>query len=365
LKRTYKTSGQLCQGRDIIDTVKSIIMRTTVFLIFIIVILADTSCSKTNGDNSNTGNTGNTGTAAASKVKVETYAGNTIGSIVGPGSMCMDQTGYLYVAETGHNVVVKIDPLAQTVGHFAGIFNTPGCVDDPFGSGTQSLTFPDNVWMGSDQQVYIGDYGCQKTKIANTTGALASLDYLNPNNLSPGVEAACKDYKGNIFMLDPYTGLYEVRAQDHVLVQVLSGTDLGIASSMTTNAAQSTIYIAAKHQVLEYNGTSLVSIAGDSLGNSDGQGKKASFGGAMEICTGTDGNIYVADINNNLVRQVTPNGLVTTLAGDGKNGYADGSGDKAEFSGPSGIAFTTSGSNNVLFVSDFGNNRIRKLSFPK
>src|SRR5450755_118776 len=118
-------------------------MRTPVFLIFIVVILVVTSCSKTNGNNSNSGNNGNTGTMPASKVKVETYAGNTIGSIDGPGSMCIDQTGYLYVAETGHNVVIKIDPLVQTVGHFAGMFNTPGCIDDPFGSGAPSLTFPE------------------------------------------------------------------------------------------------------------------------------------------------------------------------------------------------------------------------------
>jgi hypothetical protein len=339
-------------------------MRIPSFLIFIVVVFFFTSCSKTNGNNSNSSN-GNTGTTAASKVKVETYGSNTAGTVNGPGSMCMDQTGYLYVAETGHNVIVKIDPLIQTVGHFAGMFNIPGCIDDPFGSGAPSLTFPENLWLGSDQQVYIGDYGCQKIKIANATGGLASLECSNPNNLFPSCDAACKDYKGNIFILDTYNGLYQVRAQDQVLVQLVSGTDLGIASSMTTNTAQTTIYIAAKHQVLEYTGTDIRSIAGDSLGNSDGQGKNASFGGAMEICTGTDGNIYVADINNNMVRQVTPNGLVTTLAGNGKIGYLDGSGDKAEFSGPSGIAFTTSGNNNVLFVSDFGNNRIRKLSFPK
>jgi hypothetical protein len=94
-------------------------------------------------------------------------------------------------------------------------------------------------------------------------------------------------------------------------------------------------------------------------------GVKASFGGAMAICTGTDGNIYVADINNRLIRQVTPNGLVTTIAGNGEEGYVDGPGDKAEFGSPRGIAFTTSGDNNILYVSDYQNNVIRKVTFPK
>ncbi|MBS1933807.1 MAG: hypothetical protein JST96_07390, partial [Bacteroidetes bacterium] len=203
-------------------------MRNSFFLFFLVApSLFFAGCTKSNG----TGNSnGNGGTAPfSSKVKVETYAANSItNSINGPGSMCMDQLGYLYIAETDHNVVIKIDPVVQTVGLFAGMFDTPGCTDDPFGSGAPSLTFPENLWIGSDQQIYIGDYGCGKAKIASTTGEVASLGYQNPYNLSPSINAACKDYQGNIYLLDTYDGLYEVRAQDQVLVTVLSGTDLGI-----------------------------------------------------------------------------------------------------------------------------------------
>ncbi|MBS1935682.1 MAG: hypothetical protein JST96_16900, partial [Bacteroidetes bacterium] len=51
--------------------------------------------------------------------------------------------------------------------------------------------------------------------------------------------------------------------------------------------------------------------------------------------------------------------------GDGNSGYMDGTGDKAEFASPRGIAFTTSGNNNILYVSDYGNNMVRKITFPK
>jgi len=165
--------------------------------------------------------------------------------------------------------------------------------------------------------------------------------------------------------MDTYDGLYEVRAQDQVLVNVMSTEDLGIASSLTTDANGENIYIAANHKIYQYADGNLRPVAGDSLGNKDGVGVKASFGGAMAICTGTDGNIYVADINNRLIRQVTPNGLVTTIAGNGEEGYVDGPGDKAEFGSPRGIAFTTSGDNNILYVSDYQNNVIRKVTFPK
>jgi hypothetical protein len=343
---------------------KNITMRSFITLIAFCCLLL-ISCSKTSPSNNNNNNRDSTMTTA-SKVMVETYVGKTIAnSISGPGSMCIDQTGYLYVAETDHNVIIKIDPLLQTVGNFAGLFNTPGCTDDPFGSGAPSLTFPENIWVGSDQQICIGDYGCGKAKIATTTGEVASLGYKNPYNLYPSFDAVCKDNVDNIFIMDTYDGLYEVREQDQVLVNLLSGNDLGIASSMTTDADQTTIYIAAKQQIFGYSSQSLHPIAGDSIGNKDGVGGNASFGGAMSICAGTDGNIYVADINNNTIRQVTPNGMVTTIAGDGKDGYVDVSGDKAEFSSPRGIAFTTSGDNNVLFVSDYNNSVIRKITFPK
>ena len=344
------------------------------FLILIAVCsLLFGACTKSSPSNNNGNDNGSNDTILppASKATVETYVGNNnIGNnISGPGSMCVDQIGYLYVAETDHNVVIKIDPLLKTVGSFAGMFNTPGCTDDPFGSGSPSLTFPQNVWISDDQQIYIGDYGCGKVKVASTTGEVASLGYKNPNSYYPSCNASCMDDQGNIYILDTYDGLYEVRAQDQVLVNLYSGSQLGIASSITTDATQGKIYIAASHQIFEYNNEnkSLVSIAGDSatLGHKDGQGKSASFGGAMAICTGTDGNIYVADINNNIIRRVTPNGVVTTIAGDGNAGSANGSGDKAEFSSPRGIAFTTSGDNNILYVSDYLNDEIRKITFPK
>lgn len=338
-------------------------MRTYIFLVVsTVACIYISGCSKK--DTASDDNT--TTTQKASKVQVETYAGKDIvNSISGPGSLCLDQNGYLYIAETDHNVVIKIDPLLKTIGKFAGLFNTPGCLDDPFGTGVPSLTFPENLWIGSDQQIYIGDYGCGKAKIANTTGELASLRYNNPLNLGPSINATCKDFKGNIYILDTYDGLYEVRYQDQVLTSLIGGDKLGIASSITTDASEKNIFIAAKHQILEYSNGSLLSIAGDSLGHKDGQGASASFGGAMAICVGSNGIIYVADTNNNLIREVTPAGLVTTLAGDGNSGFVDGSGDKAEFASPRGIAFTTSGDNNILFVSDYGNNVIRKLTFPQ
>ncbi|HLA58162.1 MAG TPA: hypothetical protein VK622_05360 [Puia sp.] len=321
------------------------------------------SCSK-NVSKSNTG--ASTGPADSSQYTVDTYAGKLIEhSIAGPTELCVDSKGFLYVAETNHNAILKVDPIAQLVGPFTGAFNEPGCLDDPFGNGDPSLTFPSNLWIDNDI-IYIGDYGCGKAKTCSTTGNSQAIDFNNPNDISVDPNGACMDYKGNIFLFDTYQGMFEIRAADHIIVPIGNSTQFGIISSMTMDAADKNVYISAGHRIIEIADGSISVIAGsDSLGNTDGAGALASFGGAMVICTDPDNNIYVADINNNSIRRVSPNGLVTTIAGNGKQGYQDGTGKNAEFYAPSGIAYTTSGNNNVLYVSDFYNNVIRRITFPK
>ncbi len=73
------------------------------------------------------------------------------------------------------------------------------------------------------------------------------------------------------------------------------------------------------------------------------------------------GNLYVADAYNNAIRKITPNGTVTTFAGSltGVPGFVDATGTAALFNNPQGIAMDASGN---LFVSDYGNNAIRKIT---
>ena len=87
--------------------------------------------------------------------------------------------------------------------------------------------------------------------------------------------------------------------------------------------------------------TTLSILAGnnDPPGYADGSGNEASFNEPSGVVVGRDGNIYVADFNNHRIRRITPEGLVTTVAGDGNQRNRDGVGRAASFNGPMHLGF--------------------------
>jgi sugar lactone lactonase YvrE len=88
-------------------------------------------------------------------------------------------------------------------------------------------------------------------------------------------------------------------------------------------------------------------------------GTAASFNMPKGVAVDTSGNVYVGDTWNNLIRKISPGGVVTTLAGSGSYGSTNGIGTAASFIIPLGIAVDTSG---TVYVADSSNNLIRKIT---
>lgn len=91
----------------------------------------------------------------------------------------------------------------------------------------------------------------------------------------------------------------------------------------------------------------------------DGSAATAQFNAPQGVVFDNQGNLYVADGQNHAIRKISPSGAVSTLAGTGKQGYADGNGNVAQFNGPLGV--TVDDQLNV-YVADLGNDRIRKIT---
>ena len=100
------------------------------------------------------------------------------------------------------------------------------------------------------------------------------------------------------------------------------------------------------------------SLAGQVVGNKDGKGAAAQFNHPSGIAKHSDGNLYVTDWSNHNVRKVAPDGTVTTLAGSGQGGFADGTGANAYFNTPLTAEVAPDG---TLYVSDWSNSRVRAI----
>ena len=92
----------------------------------------------------------------------------------------------------------------------------------------------------------------------------------------------------------------------------------------------------------------------------EGTGALATFGRVDNLAVGPDGNVYVAVSQNNVIAKITPQGVVSTFAGSPTvAGSADGTGTTARLNGPRGLAFDAQGN---LYVSELGNHTIRKIT---
>jgi sugar lactone lactonase YvrE len=292
------------------------------------------------------------GPADAGPVEVTTLAGNgTQGFADGTGGpygiaefdeplgVAVDAQGNVYVADSSNYRIREID-LAGNVTTFAGR-GTFGHVDGP--SGTAEFQDPSGIAIDSHGNFYVADSagnrirkidpsGNVTTLAGNGTGASTSTGGYADGTGGPNGSAefyipmgVAVDGQGNVYVADTWNN--RVRKIDPV----------GNVTTLAGNGLQS------------YE---------DGTGGPNGT---AEFYGPEGLAVDAQGNVYVADSANNRVRKIDTGGNVTTLAGNGTPGFADGTGGPngtAEFLLPMGVAVDSQG--NVV-VADNASHRIRRI----
>jgi RHS repeat-associated protein len=156
-------------------------------------------------------------------------------------------------------------------------------------------------------------------------------------------------------------------AQDFVTITTLAGAEksrlLKEPRAVAIDLPSGVLFIADRnhHQIvaLDPSGAATV-IAGGNPGRMDGEGSTAQFNSPEGIAVDSARRvIYVADTKNHLIRRLTFDGMVNTLAGSGSEGDRDGAGTEARFQRPSGLALDRDGN---LYVADSGNQKIRMVT---
>jgi sugar lactone lactonase YvrE len=323
---------------------------------------------------------------------VSTFAGNGNAAIVNgpvasasfnaPQGMAKDASGNLYVADRFNHCIRKITPTG-VVSTFAG----SGVFGDADGTtATAQFSIPSGIAVdNATGNVYVTDTYNDRIRKITPAGQVTTIAARGMPDANGTVDiynvpwGIVVDGSGNLFVAcTDYRILKIVPTGATAVVSTFAGTGYGYADGpgLTTAKfhaligmaidASNNLYVTEyydAHRVRKITPAGVVStIAGSSTaGSADGIGTAATFNFPNQLTVDASGNIYVCDGVNHKIRKITPAGVVSTLAGSGVAGFAEGIGTAAMFNAPTGICFD---SDNNLLVSDNGNHRIRKIALP-
>ena len=329
-----------------------------------------------------------------------TLAGSTTGHRDGigeraqfhaPEGIALDRQGNVYVTEYRNNGVRKITPDGK-VSTLAGVSGELGHRD---GAGEQALfNRPHGLTVDSVGNVYVCDmHNSVIRKIApnGEVVTLAGAPTRAGTQDGRGAEArfnqpedVAVDQRGTLYVADTYNyTIRRITPQGQVSTLAGQAGTPGSADGPGPEARfnkpvglaidrHGTLYVADA----DYDGdqpgncmirkvtpegrvTTLAGRAGQDS-TADGKGDQARFDRPVGIAVAPDGTLYVADTEADLIRKVSPAGVVTTIGGQyRKENFQNGVGDQAHFNDPQAIAIDPDGH---LYVADTFNDRIRKAS---
>ena len=248
-----------------------------------------------------------------------------------PGGIARAADGRLFIADTDNNRIRVISADGTTVTTYAGD-GVAGIADGS--TSTARFSFPSGVAVAADGRLFVADEFNHRIRVISADGATVSTYAGN------GVRA----------FADGSTTTAQFNAPNGVAV-----------------AADGRVFVADgffnhRIRVISADGATVSTYAGSDSGFADGSTTTtARFDQPQGVALAADGRVFVADTRNQRIRVISADGAtVSTYAGDGVEGFADGSTTTARFNNPTDLVVASDGR---LFVADTGNNRIRLIEF--
>lgn len=251
-----------------------------------------------------------------------------------PSGVAVDSANNVFVADTNNHVIRKI-ALDSTVTTFAGTMGSSGYLD---ANGTSArFNRPTGIAIDGANNIYVADTTNHSIRKITPAGDVTTLAGGGPT-ASGWVEA-----QGTAARLN---------------------TPRGVAVDGAGN-----VYVAdlLNHAIRKINpNRDVTTLAGggpSASGSTDGTGTAARFFQPFGVGVDATGNVYVADTLNEVVRKISPGGVVTTLGGvAGAPGTVNGTGAAARFNSPYGVSVEASGT--TIYVIEAGGNVVRKGTPP-
>lgn len=181
-------------------------------------------------------------------------------------------------------------------------------------------------------------------------------------SLPTGINGAAISPNGNIYV-NTATEIYRITPDSTVSLLVNSSAGLVQMYASPYVDEKEIVYVGTNQRIYKIDpmGNLEVFVGSGVIGSADGTGSAAEFNFPRGMDMDSEGNLYVTDNNNHTIRKVTPEGVVTTIAGQvGAPGFANGAGPAAQFQYPEDLVVTDEG---FLLVADQINHRIRKVLF--
>ncbi|WP_109851919.1 IPT/TIG domain-containing protein [Aquimarina sp. AU58] len=317
------------------------------------------------------------------EVHVSTIAGSTLGFADGQGistqfnrpiGIVIDTDNNLYIADSNNHKIRKITP-EEVVSTLAG--STSGFADGQ--SSAAQFYGPSSIAIDTDNNLYVTDTRNHKIRKITPQGVVSTLAG-NTEGFADGQGSVAQFNRPYGIAIDTDNNLYIADSYNHKIrkitpqgvVSTLAGNTEGFADGTGTMAKFSyplgiAIDLDSNLYVTDYENQKIRKItpqgvvstmAGSTQGFADGIGTIAQFNFPLGITIDTDSNLYVADTENHKIRKITPQGVVSTLAGS-TEGFADGTSTSAQFTYPYGIIIDR---DHILYVTDTSNHKIRKIT---